>query len=108
MLKRIEAKVDATCALQMKMATVSAVTESAAATQTRGTEWHRKVVGYFDFHQCMVLSQLFPDERVPPSWFKDRDAGDDFRRAQGPFPAVAEHHPQRRLQRGQSMASGCP
>ena len=91
MLKRIEAKVEATCALQMKMATVSAVTESAAATQTRGTDWHRKVVGYFDFHQCMVLSQLFPDERVPPSRFKDRDAGDDFRRAQGPFPAVAEH-----------------
>ncbi|CAE7354333.1 unnamed protein product [Symbiodinium sp. CCMP2592] len=90
-LIEVKAEVKATCALQMKMATVSAVTESAAATQTRGTAWHRKVVGYFDFHQCMVLSQLFPDERGRPSWFNERDAGDDFRRAQGPFPAVAEH-----------------
>ena len=97
MLKRIEAKVDATsakfeasCTIQMKMVTVSAVTESAAATQTRGSDWRRKVGDYYNFCQCMVLSQLFPAERAP-KWFQKTDAGDEFRRARGPFPAVAEH-----------------
>ena len=97
MLKRIEAKVDATsakfeasCTIQMKMVTVSAVTESAAATQTRGSDWRRKVGDYYNFCQCMVLSQLFPAERAP-KWFQKTDVGDEFRRARGPFPAVAEH-----------------
>ena len=97
MLKRIEAKVDATsakfeasCTIQMKMVTVSAVTESAAATQTRGSDWRRKVGDDYNFCQCMVLSQLFPAERAP-KLFQKTDAGDEFRRARGPFPAVAEH-----------------
>ena len=97
MLKRIEAKVDATsakfeasCTIQMKMVTVSAVTDSAAATQTRGSDWRGKVGDYYNFCQCMVLSQLFPAERAP-KLFQKTDAGDEFRRARGPFPAVAEH-----------------
>ena len=84
------AKFEASCTIQMKMVTISAVTESAAATQTRGSDWRRKVGDYYNFCQCMVLSQLFPAERAP-KWFQKTDAGDEFRRARGPFPAVDEH-----------------
>ena len=82
------AKVDAVATLQTNMVTVSPVTESAAATQTRGRDWHIKVVNYYDCQQCMVLSQLYPDERRLPDWFSKDD---HFRKACSPFPAVAEH-----------------
>ena len=97
-LKRIErkvdetsAKVDVTCALQLKMATVFPVTECAAATQTRGGDWRRKVGDYYNFCQRMVLSPLFPAERTPRWFQEEEDAGEEFRRSRGPFPAVAEH-----------------
>lgn len=75
--------------LQKNLITVSPVTLSAAATQTRGTDWNTKVRKYYDFEQCMILSQLYPNQprpQWPPPWLQQ-----DLKKCEGAFPAVAEH-----------------
>ena len=84
---KLDHKLDIVMEFQKKLTTVHPVTESVAATQTRGQDWHMKVVKYYDFWQCMVLSQLYGSEGRP-EWF---ESDSDFHRASGPFPAVAEH-----------------
>ena len=65
----IEAKMDGIVMMQNNLCAVSPVTFSAAASQTRGTDWHFKVVSYYNHKKCMVLSQLYPNQAVP-SWFE--------------------------------------
>ena len=83
----IEAKMDGIVMMQNNLCTVSPVTFSAAVTQTRGTDWHFKVVSYYKHSQCMVLSQLYPNQAVP-SWFR---SDQEHCRVKNAFPAVAEH-----------------
>lgn len=86
--------------LTLKMATIEPVRESAAATQRRGHDWHQLVAKFYNFHQCMVLSQLFP-KTSKPTWFQDRDVDREFKHATGAFPPVAE----RIFPKGQSAAA---
>lgn len=102
LLTSIESKQDSMAQVQGAMAQVQGamaeaftnlgkirpVTESAAATETRGTDWNGKVMEHFQCNRsCVVLAALFP--QVPkPRWFGQDP---EFRRSQTAFPAVATH-----------------
>lgn len=87
--KRQRTNVEVIAQLVRNLAKVRPVTLSAAALETQGTDWNRKVREHYESTACAVLSSLFPDDADrKPRWFRHDPF---FKKSDTAFPAVAEH-----------------